>query len=108
MVNENEEEAEQLDVDADVSSLCLLFLIVDFRININKIDHCIVLVDHHYNNHPRFYRLSSLKLSFCLLFLSLIYVLSRIVSFISKTNDIRINEIKYFTFIIIKILIQIF
>lgn len=59
-----------VDADAYISSLCLLFLlIVDVRIDIDKVDHCIVLTDYHHNSHPRCHRPSvSLKLSFYLSF----------------------------------------
>ncbi|RWW88068.1 hypothetical protein BHE74_00003064 [Ensete ventricosum] len=46
---EEEEEAERCDADANVSPLCLIFLLViDVWIDINKADHRIVLA----NNHP--------------------------------------------------------
>ncbi|CAL9063668.1 unnamed protein product [Musa banksii] len=55
------------DIDTNVSSLFLL--IIDVRIDIGKVDHRIVLANHHHNSHPRCYHLSPpLKLSFCLSF----------------------------------------
>ncbi|RWW62221.1 hypothetical protein BHE74_00030665 [Ensete ventricosum] len=49
---EEEEEAEWCNIDADASPLYLLFLlVVDVRINIDKADHPIVVVDHHHNGY---------------------------------------------------------
>ncbi|RWW84779.1 hypothetical protein BHE74_00006602 [Ensete ventricosum] len=41
------------DVDADALPLCLLsLLVIDVQTHIDKVDHCVVVIDHHHNNHP--------------------------------------------------------
>lgn len=76
---------------------------IDRVLDIDKVDHHVILVDHHHNS-TVLSPVTIVKIIVLpIIFMSFIYILSRTISFVNKADDIRINEVKCFAFMIIEI-----